>query len=118
MSDRQRVCPFSSGTKLQCTFSRVSQIPRTSPGAPSASSWRPSNRVFSGGGGGGGGSRSPGRPHLLHSKRLFPRLSDVHSQRAGSRSGLGCGALVALASVTALGFFPACGDRGGSVKGG
>jgi len=42
----------------------------------------------------------------------------VHSQRAGSRSGLGCGALVALASVTALGFFPACGDRGGSVKGG
>ena len=42
----------------------------------------------------------------------------MHSQRAGSRSGLGCGALVALASVTALGFFPACGDRGGSVKGG
>ena len=40
------------------------------------------------------------------------------SQRAGSRSGLGCGALVALASVTALGFFPACGGGGGSVKGG
>lgn len=44
----------------------------------------------------------------------------MHSQRAGSRSGLGCGALVTLASVTALGFFPACGGGGvgGGVKGG